>query len=63
MNRQAEHDIRRKTKVLEHAQQSGNVRHSCRKYSVSEILSTAGKDNWKKAVQRRWFIPNHAPRT
>ena len=35
MDRQAEHDIRRKTKVLEHAQQSGNVSHTCRKYGVS----------------------------
>ena len=35
MNRQAEADIRRKTKVLEHAKQSGNVSHPCRKYGVS----------------------------
>ena len=35
MNRQAEADIRRKTKVLEHAKQSGNVSHTCRKYGVS----------------------------
>ena len=35
MDRQAEHDIRRKTKVLEHAQQPGNVSHTCRKYGVS----------------------------
>ena len=35
MDRQAEHDIRRKTKVLEHVQQSGNVSHTCRKYGVS----------------------------
>jgi len=35
MNRQAEADIRRKTKVLEHAKQSGNVSHTCRKFGVS----------------------------
>jgi transposase InsO family protein len=35
MNRQAEHDIRRKTKVLEDAKQSGNVSHTCRRYGIS----------------------------
>ena len=35
MNRQAEHDIRRKTKVLEHTKYSGNISHTCRKYGVS----------------------------
>ena len=35
MNRQAEHDIRRKIRVLEHAKESGNVSYTCRKYGVS----------------------------
>jgi len=35
MNRQAEHDIRRKTKVLAHAKESGNVSHTCRRYGIS----------------------------
>lgn len=35
MNRQAEHDIRRKMKVLEHAKQSGNISFTCRKFGVS----------------------------
>ena len=35
MNRQAEHDIRRKTKVLEHAKQCGNVSHTCRYFGIS----------------------------
>jgi len=35
MSREADHDIRRKTKVLEHVKQSGNVSHTCRKYGVS----------------------------
>jgi len=35
VKRQAEHDIRRKTKVLEHAKQSGNVSHTCRCYGIS----------------------------
>jgi hypothetical protein len=35
MNRQAEADIRRKTKVLEHAKRSGNVSHTCSKIGVS----------------------------
>ena len=35
MNRQAESDIRRKIKVLEHAKQSGNVSFTCRKFGVS----------------------------
>ena len=58
MDRQAEHDIRRKTKVLEHAQQSGNISHTCRKYGVSRDTFY----RWKRqmAVQRRWLIPNHA---
>ena len=36
MNWKAEHDIRRKTKVLEHAYQSGNASRTCRKYGVSQ---------------------------
>ena len=35
MNRQAEHDIRRETRVLAHAEQSGNISHGCRKYGAS----------------------------
>ena len=35
MNRNAEHDIRRKTRVLEEAKQSGNVSHTCRRHGVS----------------------------
>lgn len=35
MNRQAERDIRRKTKVLEAVKLSGNVSHTCRKYGIS----------------------------
>ena len=35
MNRQAVHDIRRKTKVLEDAKQSENVSHTCRRYGIS----------------------------
>ena len=44
MNRQAEADIRRKTKVLEHAELSGNVSHTCRKFGVIELgdRSTGG---------------------
>ena len=35
MNRNAEHDIRRKTRVLEEAKQSGNVSHTCRRHGIS----------------------------
>ena len=35
MNRQAEHDIRRKTRVLNDAELSGNVSHTCRRYGIS----------------------------
>ncbi len=35
MNRQTEHDIRRKTRGLDHAKHSGNVSQTCRKYSIS----------------------------
>lgn len=35
MNRQAERDIRRKTKVLEHAKLSENVSHTCLKFGIS----------------------------
>ena len=47
MNRQAETDIRRKTKVLEHAKQLGNVSHTCRKYGVSRD----GFYRWKKQLE------------
>ena len=40
MNRQAEADMRRKTKVLEHAKQSGNVSHTYRKYPA-QLTKTA----------------------
>lgn len=35
MNRQAEHDIRHKTRVLDHAEQSGNVSYTCRYFGIS----------------------------
>jgi len=35
LNRQAEHDIRHKMKVLEHAKQPGNISFTCRKFGVS----------------------------
>lgn len=35
MNRQAEHDIRRKIRVLEYGKQCGNVSHTCRRYGIS----------------------------
>jgi len=35
VNRQAEHDIRCKTRVLEHAKQCGNVSRACRYFGVS----------------------------
>ena len=35
MNRQAEHDIRHKTRVLDHADQSGNVSFTCRYFGIS----------------------------
>lgn len=47
MNRQAEADIRRKTKVLEHAKQSGNVSHTCRKFGVSRDSFY----RWKKQLE------------
>ena len=47
MNRQAEADIRRKTKVLEYAKQSGNVSHTCRKYGVSRDSFY----RWKKQLE------------
>jgi len=42
MNRQAEHDIRRKTKVLEAAELAGNVSHICRRYGVYSVLKRHG---------------------
>ncbi len=35
MNRQAEHDIRRKTRILEEGEQAGNVSFVCRRYGIS----------------------------
>ena len=35
MNRKAESDIRRKIKVLDYAEECGNVSFACRKYGVS----------------------------
>ncbi len=35
MNRQAVHDIRRKTWVLEDAKQFGNISYTCRWYDIS----------------------------
>ena len=35
MNRKAESDIRRKKKVLDYAEECGNVSFACRKYGVS----------------------------
>ena len=35
MNREAERDIRKKTKILDEATQSGNVSHTCRRHGVS----------------------------
>lgn len=47
MNRQSEHDIRRKTRVLAHAEQSGNISHTCRKYGVSRNTFY----RWKKPFE------------
>jgi len=47
MNRQAEHDIRRKTKVLDHAEQSGNISFTCRKYGISRDTFY----RWKKQLK------------
>ena len=49
MNRQAERDIRRKTKVLEDAKQSGNVSHTCRRYSISRDTYY----RWKKQYEEQ----------
>lgn len=48
MNRQAEHDIRRKTRVLEYAASCGNVSHACRKYGVSRDTFY----RWKKQLEK-----------
>lgn len=47
MNRQAEHDIWRKTRVLEHAKESGNISYTCRKYGVSRDTFY----RWKKQLK------------
>ena len=47
MNRQAEADIRRKTKILEHAKQSGNVSHTYSKYGISRDSFYGWKKQWE----------------
>ena len=47
MNRKAESDIRRKTKVLEYAKECGNVSFACRKYGVSRDSYY----RWKKQLE------------
>ena len=47
MNRKAEQDIRRKLKVLKHAEETGNVSKTCRYWGGPEKLSTVGKRNMK----------------
>ena len=46
MNRQEEHDIRRKLRVLKHAEQSGNVSHTCRYFGVSRDSFYRWKRNY-----------------
>jgi hypothetical protein len=41
MNRQAEHDIRRKLKVLKLGEESGNVSHTCAAWLVSSGVPLA----------------------
>lgn len=48
MTRQEEADIRRKTKVLEHAIQSVNVSHTCRRYRVSRDSFY----RWKRQLEK-----------
>ena len=44
MTAQAKRDIRRKLKILEHAEKIGNVRKTCRYYEISRTSFY----NWKK---------------
>ena len=48
MNRQEEHDIRRKLKVLEHAKESGKVSDTCRYYGVSRDTFYRWKRDYKE---------------
>ena len=43
MHRRSEHDIRRKTRVLDHVKQNCNVSHTCREYTSRGIFYS-----WKK---------------
>lgn len=48
MNRQAEHDIRRKSRILEHVKQSGNMNHTSLKYGISRYTFY----RWNKLLEK-----------
>ncbi|WP_143549460.1 helix-turn-helix domain-containing protein, partial [Rickettsiella grylli] len=48
MNNKAKRDINRKCKVLQHAQESGNVSKTCRYFGISREAFY----RWKRAYER-----------